>query len=58
MYDKKRINELAYRYIETDDDEVFEELVGELVNLVRPLVRERVSRIQALISHSSIFIDE
>ena len=40
MYDKKRINELAYRYIETDDDKIFEELIEELVNLVRPLVRK------------------
>ena len=40
MYDKERINELAYKYIETDDDEVFEELIGELVHLVRPLVRK------------------
>ena len=40
MYDKKRINKLAYRYIEADDDKIFEELIEELVNLVRPLVRK------------------
>lgn len=39
MYDKERINELAYKYIETDDDEIFEELIRELVKLIRPLVR-------------------
>lgn len=39
MYDKEKINRLAYKYIETDDDEVFKELIEELVYLVRTLVR-------------------
>ena len=40
LYNKEKINELAYKYIETDDDEVFKELLGELVHLIRPLVRK------------------
>jgi len=34
MYDKEKINRLSLRYIETDDDAVFEELLKELEKVI------------------------